>query len=156
MTFVDIAMDKTEQGYFDMVFENGVIETINSFETALNMSIFGERRASESEVSIPQFRRGWYGNSLLGFENFEMGSKLWLLGQARATQNTLNNAITYCDEALQWFIEDNYLDKVLVSANYDERNAMLINIQLIRSQNIVLSKCYKLWQNTIQDLDVAA
>ena len=152
MAFVDIILKKNLTDFYDLSFVGGDLEKTEGFASAVNISIFCEKRASASEVAIPEKRRGWWGNAFLGYTDFEYGSKLWLLLQARASQKTLNNSITYSENALQWFIEDNYLDKVVVSSEYDDNMAMLLNVQLIRSQDIVFSNGYRLWENTITEL----
>ena len=88
----------------------------------------------------------------LAFDDFELGSKLWLLSQTRATNKTANNAVTFLENGFEWFTIDNYLDKVVITADYNADDALIISIQLIVSQNIVLSKGFKLWQNTIEEL----
>lgn len=152
MAFVDILLEKNTDGYYDIAFDNGDLKSTEGFTSALLMSIFCERRATPSEVATPEKRRGWWGNSFLGFTDFEIGSKLWLLSQARADQVSLNNSITYANNALDWLIEDKYIDKVNVSAEYDEQNRLLLAIQLLIGQDIVLNKGFRLWQNTIEEL----
>ena len=152
MSFVDILLRKNTEGYYDLDFDNGDLYSTDGFTSALLMSIFCERRATPSEVAPPEKRRGWWGNAFLGFTDFEMGSKLWLLSQARADQNSLNNSITFTNNALEWLVDDKYIDKVNVSAEYDEQNKLLLAIQLLIGQDIVLNKGFKLWQNTIEEL----
>jgi len=152
MAFVDVLLQKTSAGYYDLGFDNGDLYSTDGFTSALLMSIFCERRAKPSEVAPPEKRRGWWGNAFLGFADFEMGSKLWLLSQARADQNSLNNSITYVNNALKWLIDDKYVDKVIVGAEYDSQNRLLLAIQLLIGQDIVLNKGFRLWQNTIEEL----
>lgn len=146
MAAVDIALDKSK-GYYDMSFTGGDFTLTDGFDTALLMSLFCERRASESEIPAPELRRGWWGNLLSDFIRFEIGSKLWLLAQARATENTLNDAINYTQQCLEWFIEDGHLDDIEVTGSLDN-DAIKLNIKLMRDQDIVLSDSYDLWDLT--------
>lgn len=152
MPFVDIALDESgNKGFPDFEFVNGDFKTVEGFEMALLMSVLCERRAEPSEVSAPERRRGWWGNEALDFENYNIGSKLWLLFQARSTQQTLNNAITYVRQGLQWMIEDNFLEDVNVTAEYKQiktEKVLEIMVFLIRSQNSVETRGFRLWQNT--------
>jgi len=151
MAFVDIKMTQNEEEFLDISFENGDLSTVDGFESALLMSILLEKRASSSEIEAPQFRRGWWGNEALGFDDYEIGSKLWLLSQSRIRQKSLNEAITFSRDSLQWFIDDDFLDKVEVTANFsfdDGQSTLDLQIGLFRSQNSVLSKGFKIWQNT--------
>lgn len=152
MSFVDILLEKTTEGYYDLQFDNGDLLSTQGFTSALLMSIFCERRATPSEVAQPEKRRGWWGNAFLGFTDFEIGSKIWLLSQARANQNTLNNWITYINNAIEWFIDDKYLDKINVTAEYDINNALISNIDLIIGNDIILNLGLRLWNNTIEEL----
>ena len=52
--------------------EDGDLLTVNSFDTALKMSLFCERRASAAEEGVPELRRGWIGNEANDVSNFEM------------------------------------------------------------------------------------
>lgn len=150
MANIDIKLDRTEEGYWDISFVNGDFKKTDGFDTAINITLMCERRAVASEVPKPELRRGWWGNFLLLYDKFEIGSKLWLLSQARSTQETLNNSITYMEDAFRWFIDDGYLEKININAEYQEldKTKLVIRIDFIRSQNIVESKYYSVWDNT--------
>lgn len=151
MEFTDILLSKIGRDFYDIDFESGDIKTTDGFDMALLMSVLGEKRASSSEVPAPERRRGWWGNEALDFDDYEFGSKLWLVSQERRTIQTLNNSVTYVRDSLQWMIDDDFLDNVLVSAQYSSisgNSVLEIQVDLIRSQNSVLSKGVKIWQNT--------
>ena len=97
-----LTVDPTTQLYYFSLDENGDIKTDDFFDTSLLYSLFGERRASPDEVVEPQLRRGWIGNS----DDFENGSKIWLLSQARLTRDTLNRLQDEAEKALQWLVDD--------------------------------------------------
>lgn len=150
--FIDLDLN-TDAGYYDISFTNGEFTKMNGFDTSLQISFMNERRASESEIKPPQNRRGWWGNEINGFDNFEYGSKLWLLHQARATSEALNNAKTYTQEALQWLIEDGHLDLIRVNTEYNDDMNLIINVEFVRRNNVVFSRSYNLWENTFIDGD---
>ena len=153
MAFVDIDLRKDDKEYYDIYFdENGDLGKTEGFNTALKMSLLCEKRASASESPVLENRRGWWGNAYLGVDNYELGSKLWLLYQSRATQNTLNNSITFSDDGLRWLVEDGYLDKIIVNAEYNSNYDLIQRIDLIRSNNVVQSLSYSIWDNTILEL----
>lgn len=145
---VDIKLAKDENGEYDIVLTpDGDIESINSFETAILMSIQCERRADESEVESPQKRRGWWGNDVYQeSDTFEMGSKIWIHSQARLTQNVINSIADYGNESLQWLIELVFAQKVESSAEVVDNRA-IINIKVVRF-NIQESYSFPLWENT--------
>lgn len=138
-----------EEGYFDIVLnENGDFDTVESFDTSLIVSLFTDSRAAPSEVSLPQYRRGWWGDTVSDDTTLKIGSKLWLLGQSRILQNTLNNAINYCQLALNWLITYKYSLKVDVNAIFIDNNGISISIKIRNKNGQTLNKAYKLWVNS--------
>jgi len=149
MDKIDIKLERNTQGFYDIDFENGDLKFDDSFDTSINITVFADRRADESEQPNNEFRRGWWGNLFATVEDFEIGSKLWLLYQSRATENTLNNGISHLRNAFQWYVTDGHLDNVEVSGVLSESN-IDFTVDLIRSNNVVDSKNFKLWENTGQ------
>jgi phage gp46-like protein len=147
-TNIDIFVEQNEtSGLFDIEFEDGDIKSINSFDTAIFMSFYGERRADESEQPVNYLRRGWWGNELSTVEGFEQGSKIWELYQQRATQEIANRAQSFTQEAFNWLVEDGHLDEIVVETTKTSDN-IEIQATFFRSQNQVDSKSFKLWENT--------
>lgn len=73
--------------------------------TAVLISIFTDRVAAADDV-IPDGTtdpRGWWGDA---GQVYPIGSRLWLLGRAKATNATLLAAKGYIVEALQWLLDD--------------------------------------------------
>jgi len=152
--FIDLDLQKTDEGYYDLYLDSdGDFAKTKGFNTALKMSLLTDARAEASQVPDPTRRRGWWGNFLLGFGNYQLGSLLWLLNQARATQNTLNDAVDFSRNALQWLIEDGHLDKINVSAEYTSLTELMEHIDLIRSNNVIQSFGYQIWENTLLEED---
>lgn len=139
---------------YDINFPAGDFELMSGLDTAILMSLTCERRASESEIKLPQYRRGWLGNEINGFDNFEYGAKLWLLNQARATQDTLNKAVTYSQQALQWLVTDGYVKSTIVTSEYNSALHLILHIQFVRQDNVTETRIYNLWQNTFVDEDI--
>jgi phage gp46-like protein len=136
-----------DAGYHDISFTNGDFTLTNGMETALLMSIYCEKRASESEIPAPEMRRGWWGNTVLGFGNYEIGSKIWLLEQARKDNITLGLSRTYSADSLQWLIEDNLAKDVTVDSSFIA-GGISIDVDIAISLNKTISSSYELWQNT--------
>jgi len=141
MATIDIALVKTVNGYFDIDFAtNGDFILTEGLDTALDMSILEQRRADASEVVRPELRRGWWGNTLNDLA-FEIGSKLWLLSQARKTQSTLNSAEDYAQNALEWMLADDLVDDINVNA-YFENNTMYLKLDLLKQNNLIHTAFY--------------
>lgn len=136
-----------DSGYYDISFTNGDFTMTRGLETALLMSVYCDKRADVSEIPAPELRRGWWGNTVLGYGNYEIGSKLWLLEQARKDNVTLGLAKTYTADCLQWLIVDNLAKEIRVDSSFII-NGLKIEVDIVVSQNKTISESYELWQNT--------
>ena len=168
MKFNDVLMEKNDDCLYDLVIgDDGDFEKLNSFWTAILLSVFCERRASPSEMPVIFRRRGWIGNIN---RPVEYGSKMWLLENRRLIQGTVNDARTYLEQCLQWLVDFDYLDQVTVSTSKDidtilsgfvandclgvvvrrdlETQAMIAEIVLIVGGTEELRRNITLWQNT--------
>ena len=148
MTDFKIRFDETK-GCYDFVMDSeGNLEFENSLDNAINMSLFCDARADESEVQVPELRRGWWGNTL-NEDGHEIGSKLWLLSQRRARPTTLNSAKDYINTCLKWMIEDGIVSKIEVSTAFDSVNSIIANIKFTALDNSVEKRTYNLFLNTV-------
>jgi len=143
---VDLALSK-EAGFFDLSITNGDFTSVDNFDTSITVALFADKRADETEIPPAELRRGWWGNPFNGDATFELGSKLWLLYQARNTQDTLNSAIDFAQNALQWSIDDNHAEKVEVNALFTN-GTLGLNVKIFRDQSRVENKFFDLWQNS--------
>lgn len=125
---------------------NGNLVGDDTFNTAVLVSLFTDSRADGSQVDKPNFRRGWAGNEQLE-NNKEFGSLLWLLNQRRARTKTLNDAESYAQNALQWFIERDYASEIEVNA-YFNGDDLISEVKILKGDNIVLNKVYDIWKAT--------
>lgn len=124
--------------------DTGDIETADFFDTAILYSLFGERRAAADEVVDAQLRRGWIGNDA----DFENGSKLWLLSQARLTRNNLNRIEDEAKKGLQWLVDDGFavaIDDVTVTL---ASGRPILAVTIRRSRDKVDRKLFDVWENT--------
>ena len=149
----DFCLMCSPDGYYDLAIENGQFKQVYNFDTALLISIFGERRADASEVKLPQHRSGWWGNLILFDDGFEMGSKIWILNQKRLTQDVLNMAVAYAYECTEWLIQDRHVKDIFVTGSFtDDKyglpSGITLQIDLTTWNDEVESKYYTLWNNT--------
>ncbi len=112
---IDIKLTVDEHGAFDLSIVDGDFEGVEGFDTAINWSLFGDKRAPADKVSKPEKRRGWLGDLTSPVEGREQGSWLWLLNQRRLNQDTLNDAVSFARDALAWFVEDDIAKDVTVT-----------------------------------------
>lgn len=139
-------------GYFDIDIDtDGDLKKEDGFDTNLIMSLFCEKRASKDEVTLPEMRRGWWGNTVSDFPNFEIGSKLWLLEQSRLTTGVVNLASQYALKSLEWLKTDGFLYDMVVTSTptYSASGPKIeIKVDLIRKDNVVEQKYFTVWEGT--------
>lgn len=124
----------------------GDILTEDSLDTNLKMSLYCDRRASDTEVLHPERRRGWIGNE--STEGFEIGSKLWLFKQERLTRSTINTMKTIVKDALQWLIDDELAKDLSVDIIIDSVTSVSVKITITRFNGKIDNIYYPLWENT--------
>ena len=142
---VDLKMTADSFGVFDFtISESGDFETEDSFDTALNYSILGERRANESEVVHPPLRRGWIGNE---FNDYENGSKLWLFEQERVTRTILNRIEAEARNAFIWLVNDTIAFGIETRAVLSD-SKIALEVDIKRPGSDVDRRYFELWDNT--------
>ena len=147
---VDIALIQNTENEFDVQFENVDFKLVDIFDTSLTISLFADARALPSQIPISQLRRGWWADQFDDdFPLFETGSRLWLLEQARNNQLTLNNAIDFAKNALQWLVVKNHAISVDVTGSFTQ-NGIRLAIIINRANSIVETRYFDLWNNTGQ------
>lgn len=142
---VVLTVDKTTNIHDILIDSDGDILTDDFFDTAILYSLFGERRASSSEVSEARLRRGWIGSEDVVFEN---GSKLWLLTQARATRTNLSRIEDEAVKALEWFVIEGLAVAITDATATISNGKVVLNVTIERSRDKVERRFFDLWQNT--------
>lgn len=133
---------------FDIQIDSeGDILTEDFFDTSLKMSIYCEQRALESEMPASHLRRGWIGN--LAEPDFEIGSKLWLLYQAKKTAETANGVKTAIENCLKWLVADQYAVGYTVKTIITDASVSAL-VEIERSSSKVEKRLFELWNNTGQ------
>lgn len=148
---IDIKLIQNNANYDIELDENGDLLSTDGFDTSILMSLGTDSRASQSEVSVPYNRRGFIGDEFFEEENFKHGSKLWLLEQARVNNNTRNLAVNYCELALKWMIDENYLNSLNVTGSL-KTSGIDISITGITQDGNTESFSYNVWSNTLRNL----
>lgn len=97
---------------FDWAISNGDLLADDGLFTAVAISLWTNRVANADDV-LPAGdgdRGGWWGDAYLpalaNGQPDHIGSRLWLLGRALQTLETAQRAQAYCQEALQWMVDD--------------------------------------------------
>lgn len=138
-----------EDGLYDIDFDtDGDFLMSDGIETAIIMTVLSVQRADESEVTKAIHRRGDWSNELNEDDEFEVGSKLWLLEQARVIQESLNNGIGSLESAFQWMVEDNIIKEVIINGEIID-NSMKYTIELTKQNSETETFLYDAFANTI-------
>lgn len=115
-------LELNEDGLLDVVIDNGVVHE-DTIKTALLASLLLNRRADpEDELpygykgkggALTDDRQGWVGD-ILDSQGRLVGSKLWLLDQELATEETVQRGKQYIRECTEWSIEDGYVSRITI------------------------------------------
>lgn len=106
----------------------------DSLTNTVIISLFTDRAVNDDELSADQKNAGWWGDS---FSDEPWGSRLWLLAREKSLQSVVDDAEDYAYEALQWLIDDHYLDSVVITASRESsqnnavKDMLHLNIQLL-------------------------
>lgn len=146
---IDIKLELTENEYYDISFDsNGDFVLTNGLESAILMSILCEKRADESEVVNPKYRRGDWSNELNAITGYEVGSKFWLLDQARANEESINLGIDAINDGLDWLIQDNLIKSVEVSGEITYRGINFI-VDILQKNNQIETYQFTAFAETV-------
>lgn len=107
-----------------------------TLETAVIVSLFSDRRASETD-ELPAgctWRRGWWGAELplVPGDERQWGSHLWLLSREKQTEQTRQRAEQYAREALAWMIEDGVASAADVRAEWTGMGRLALRVDITR------------------------
>jgi phage gp46-like protein len=138
----------TDTNGFDLGFLSNDLEKDSGLESSIIVSLFSDRRALDSELPPGQTdKRGWWGDAVDPAETDLTGSKLWLLAREKQTEEVLDKAQEYAEEALQWLIDDGVASGVSVRTSYPKDETILVEVEVTRSDRSVLSYQFNLiWE----------
>ena len=78
----------------------------DTLATAVALSLQLDRTAEAHEVGAGEDRRGWWADTYAEVVGDQHGSRLWLLGREKQLPATVQRAVRYVREALQWIVSD--------------------------------------------------
>lgn len=136
----------------DLVRNGGNIQTDAGLETAVLISYFTHRRADDDDdLPSPGDKRGWWGDAYPDEPGHKSGSRLWLLARSNLNQSTLNLAVQYAEESLQWMIADKVAISVQATAERIGQEIMGLGVEIERSRDPT-SKWSRMWEVHLGDL----
>jgi len=117
----------------------GDINTDAGLETAVSISLFTDRRASNDDVRLYEFladgtndKRGCWIDSYPDIDGDLIGSRLWLLFREKSQQGVINRAKEYITEALQWMLDDGVAKIIESDILFVDRETLLIKLFITR------------------------
>lgn len=136
---------------YDLEIENGDFVIDDALETALVVSLLSDRRADESQVAQPEFRRGWIGDLVTTLSGYLFGSHLWLDEQSRATQETLNSIKDAAEKSLLWMLETGLVLKIEARTSFIDLSTVRLDIIITSPDGSISNKAFNLWKRTIDN-----
>lgn len=99
---------------FDLAVTEADLAADNTLVSAVLTSLLCDRLAANYEVRPGEDRRGWWADAYADNQHLT-GSRLWLLAREKQLPGVLLRCKQYCDEALQWFIDDGLASAITVT-----------------------------------------
>ena len=92
-------------------------------------------------------RRGWWGNVTAQIEDFEIGSKLWLINQERLTPEVINRIKDFAARGLSWLIDEGFAVDLQIDVKKLD-GLVRIDITIERPNGQVERRGFDFWQKT--------
>lgn len=131
----------------DWAHDNASLASGSDLETAILISLFSDRQASSDDV-IPDGTddpRGWVGDV---DQDYQIGSRLWLLERAKQTQETLRLANDYIAEALQWLIDDSVVARFDITTEWTRAGLLGANLVAYQKSGAAIALNFSwVWRN---------
>lgn len=143
---IDCRISKNQDGVFDIEIDetNGDFSTTEGLDTSIKCSILCYSRADESEVN-----KSFSNNGFAGDENnrYEIGSKLWLLKQARTNTLNSNRAKDFVLRSLDWLTSEGYSQSIEAVSSVTI-NGIIIDTEIKNNRNSS-KNTIKIWNDTV-------
>lgn len=106
----------------------------DGLDTAVIISLFTDRQAEPGD-SIPDGTddmRGHWTDSMPEVDGDLIGSRLWLLTREKQLPEVMVRAREYCEEALDWMVQDGVARSVTVTVTNPVEGIMHAQIEIAR------------------------
>lgn len=116
----------------DLVMDGPDLLKGHDLESAVIISLFSDRRASNDDRIIEDDWRGWWADTFMVNLNYKIGSRLWLLFREKQTSEVLNRAYEYVAEALQWLIDENIVRLINIDCEWVGKGTLGIKLEIYK------------------------
>ena len=124
----------------DWVVAAGDLQSGDDLATAVVISLFTDRVADPDDI-IPDGTtdpRGWHGDDPAA----PIGSRLWLIYRGKRTQQTLTDAQSYAQEALQWLVDDGAVSAFDVYVEWQSPSTLAMRVTLFKNDGAQQTLAY--------------
>lgn len=131
---IKLHYDNTEQ-LCDWTLSQGDLETGDDLTSSVFISLFTDRQAENTWTKTD--KKGWWANP-------NLGSRLWQLNYIPVTNNAsyTERAKSFCDEALQWLLDENIAKSVDCTCTLQNKTTLIISIVITKQDNLTLKYEY--------------
>lgn len=150
----DIAVLKPTSDFsFDIFFTDDGFVTDDSLQTAVTISLFTDRRLPDSVANLDgsDDRRGYWGD-LVEADGYQWGSLLWTLYRQVITAPVITSCREYCEQALQWLIDDGIAEAVIVTSERAGTYQISIGIEIVKRDTRDTLRYSYLWSGETKDI----
>lgn len=130
----------------DIALDGVDLLTDHDLESAIIISLFTNRRASNDDVVENGDRQGWWGDTYAEIQGDQIGSRLYLLFREKQTQQVLNRAFQYVTEAVQWLITDKVAESITVNVEIVRMGVLGIGLVVVKPQGTKTFKYQYAWE----------
>lgn len=119
------------EGYtvFDMALANGQYQNTDPLYTSVMISLFTDARLTQEEAdTYGMGRGGWWGDGYSPVAETPIGSKLRLLLKMKQTQQTLEQAKRWAEDALRWLVVEGVVASISVEPSYPDRGFIALAV----------------------------
>lgn len=130
MTDIKLAMQEFGG---DVVIVGADVAPDDGLQTAVIISLFCDAMCSPDDLPASETDlRGWWGDVDIVDDGDQTGSLLWLLRREKQLPSVLSRAQKYCEDALQWMIDDKIATSVAAAAEFTTQGWMGIAISITK------------------------
>lgn len=111
--------------------QQSVSTPTDNLTRAVIISLFTWRRADPDDDSEQPM--GWWGDSYPTIQNDRIGSRLYLLQRTTLTNNTVELARGYLEQALAWLKDDGVVSRITINVQRRGTEILTAEITLYRN-----------------------
>jgi len=150
-TRTEIKMTLNEYGIYDISVDPNTQDLLieDSYDTDIVCALFTDKRADSSQIAESSNRRGWNGDTVAALTNYEIGSWIWLLSQERLTNQTVNKAVSYAKDSLQWVLDLDLATRIDVQGSKDGIEGIQLLVKIYVEKDLVSQYTVNIWENSM-------